>query len=212
MFNIKSSENSHGASKKRGFSLVEMLVAIGIFMSIMVIAISSLISIIDADKRTQAIKNTIDSVTFAVEDISRDMRIGYGYQCSMDNSTFSTGCLDASGNNVGGTAVRYTNSAGNTITYTFNGKSDPSKGVLTKLDAGCPTKPLCAPVDLISQDSNVSITDMKFYVIGADHEFDTGSTKTQPRVVITASGLISSKGATDTSFNLQTNISQRIRR
>src|ERR1035437_536037 len=88
-------------SLKKGFSLVEMLVAVGIFMSIMTIAISSLISIIGANKKAQAIKSTIDSVTFAVENISRDMRMGIDYECSLDNVDFTKSCLDTSGNNIG---------------------------------------------------------------------------------------------------------------
>lgn len=209
---LKGKHNILNIKSQKGFSLVEMLVAIGIFMSIMTIAISALISIIGANKKAQAIKSTIDSVTFSVEDISRDMRMGTDYKCSLDNINFSYSCLDSNGFNVGGTAVRYINSSGHNIIYTFNGKTDPAKGVLTKTDLDCGTSP-CLAVDLISQDSNVNITNMTFYVIGADHELDTNiTTKTQPRVIITASGLISVKGSADTSFNLQTNISQRARR
>jgi len=202
---------------KQGFSLVEMLVAIAIFMSIMTVAISSLISIINATKKAQSIKSTIDSVTFALENISRDMRIGSGYECSIDGVAFATKCIDGDGYNIGGKAVRYiSGSSGHEIRYTFNGTEDVSKGVLTKTE--CPTDIYNCPiaventVDLISQDSNVNITDMTFYVIGADNEFAANmADKTQPRVIITASGLISAKGSAGTSFNLQTNISQRIR-
>lgn len=184
---------------KRGFSLVEMLVAIGIFMSIMTIAVSSLISIIGATKKAQSIKSTIDSVTFALENISKDMRVGSDYRCSADGVI-----KDCS---AGGTVVRYTNAFGNQMTYTFNGKqSDSNIGVLTvKTDSN-------APVDLISQDANVNITDMKFYVIGAVNELASGPTRTQPRVIVTISGLISIKGSANTAFNLQTTISQRTRR
>ena len=196
--------------KNKGFSLVEMLVAVAIFMSIMTVAVSSLISIINANNKAQSIKSTIDSVTFAIENISRDMRVGSGYKC-----------LDSSGNwNItcdlinGSKAVKYTNSSGDNIIYKFNGDTNKSLGVLTREISPCPDKADTCPVDLISQDSNVNISNMTFYVIGADCEDGGGScaNRTQPRVVITASGLISSKGSPDTSFNLQTNISQRIRR
>ena len=185
-----------------GFSLVEMLVAIGIFMTIMTIAVSSLISIIGANKKAQAIKSTIDSITFAVENISRDMRMGTGYSCLLDNDTYSNDCpLD-----TGSVAVRYINSSGKTITYKFDSSLlNSESGVLTKTDE-------IGTTDLISSDSNVNIKSMKFYVIGADKEFASMFEKTQPRVIITVSGLISIKGQTDTTFNLQTSFSQRIRR
>jgi len=209
MFKYKIKQNNKlNVNSTAGFSLVEMLVAIGIFMSIMTIAISSLISIIGANKKAQAIKNTIDSVTFAVEDISRDMRTGTGYEC-FDGTNW----LQACGLGNGSTAVSYVNSSGKAVIYNFDG----TKGVLTKTE--CSGIDICEvtsnnTVDLISQDSNVNITGMNFYVIGAFCEnisHPNCTVKTQPRVIITISGLISVKGSDNTSFNLQTSISQRAR-
>jgi len=199
MFKYKIKQNNKlNVNSTAGFSLVEMLVSIGIFMSIMTIAISSLISIIGANKKAQAIKNTIDSVTFAVENISRDMRAGTDYKCFTSDGFYSSYC-DPEGSNK----VEYTSSDGDhTIQYVFE------NSVLTKIDNN-------TPVDLISADSNVNIQKMTFYVIGAYCEDSTlegcNSTKTQPRVIITISGLISVKGSDNTSFNLQTSISQRTR-
>ena len=213
MFKYKIKQNNKlNVNSTAGFSLVEMLVAIGIFMSIMTIAISSLISIIGANKKAQAIKNTIDSVTFAVEDISRDMRTGTGYEC-FDGDNWSQSCDLANGS----TAVSYVNSSGNAVIYKFNGTGDLTKGVLTKTECSGPS--ICDvtqdnTVDLISQDSNVNITGMNFYVIGAFCEnisHPNCTVKTQPRLIITISGLISVKGSDNTSFNLQTSISQRAR-
>ncbi len=171
-----------------GFSLVEMLVAVGIFMSIMTLAVSSLISIIGANKKVQATKSTVDSVTFATEYISETMRMGTNYECSVNGQDFSPICIG------GGKAVRFKfpDSIGalSTLTYSFN------NGTLTKSKSGCSS----CTVDLISKDSRVDITDMKFYLI------NTG----QPRVIITTSGKISVKGS-ETTFNLQTGISQRTR-
>ncbi len=202
--NIRAKQQNTTPKLVCGFSLVEMLVAIAVFMSIMTIAITSLISIIGANKKAQSIKSTIDSVNFAVESISRDMRTGTDYECPDGSGGWTKSCDLVNGN----TAVRYEKSPSEDITYTFNGEqSDPSIGVLTKqINSG-------VPVDLISQDSSVNITDMKFYVIGAENEFNSTITdRTQPRVIITASGLISVNGMNDTLFNLQTNISQRTRR
>ena len=187
---------------QEGFSLVEMLVAVGIFMSIMTLAVSALISIVGANKKAQLIKSTMDSITFAVEDISRDMRTGTNYSCSTDGGAHYVGDCT-----MGGTAVQYKNNVGKQITYTFNGSSDPLKGILTRTDGSTGNT-----TDLISQGSNVNITNMEFYVIGANCQFGGSCTpKTQPRVIITISGRISVKGSTDTEFNLQTNISQRAR-
>ena len=133
----------------------------------------------------------------------RHLEIYYGVSGSGPQSPNET--KDCSS---GSTQVQYVNSENSIIKYVFNYVS----GVLTREISPCLAGADTCPVDLISQDSNVNISNMTFFVIGADHEFDADMTKkTQPRVIITASGLISSKGSTPTSFNLQTTASQRIR-
>ncbi len=189
-------------NNKGGFSLVEMLVAIAVFMSIMTIAISALITIISANKKAQAIKSTVDTVNFAMETISRDMRVGSSYKCLAEDTPGSD-CLG------GSNSVQYTNSDGVTTTYTFNKDTGP---VITETKSDSPN----TPIALISRDSNVNIDNMTFYVIGADCESGVGPScggvKTQPRVIITISGSISVNGSSDvSSFNLQTSISQRSR-
>lgn len=171
---------------KKGFSLVEMLVAIGIFMTIVTIAVSALISIIGANKRAQAIKNTIDSVNFVVETISRELRSGKEYSC-----------VDLVDCPSGSNKISYKNSLGNNITYEF--KADSDDLLTKKTDDGVPEV-------LISKDSGVKLDSMIFYVIGTQNEL------MQPRVIITASGKIESKSADNSSFNLQTTVSQRDRK
>ena len=75
---------------KNGFSLVEMLVAIAVFMSVMVVAVSALITIINSNKEAESIKATTDNVTFAIEGISRDMRIGTNYRCMLPSERLQT--------------------------------------------------------------------------------------------------------------------------
>lgn len=198
MLNIKNT--------KKGFSLVEMLVAIAIFMSIMVIAVSSLLSIIDANRKAQTIKSTIDSVTFAIEDISRNMRSGTDYMCMLQDGSFSKVCSLS-----GSSAIQYTDNTNTIVTYRFNGTiANPvptSPGIITRKIGSL------AVEDIISQDTGINITNMKFYVIGSENETNPNmSLRTQPRVIVTASGLITLKGGGSTTFNLQTNISQRTRR
>jgi prepilin-type N-terminal cleavage/methylation domain-containing protein len=204
MKNIKIQNN-----KNRGFSLVEMLVAIAVFMTIMTIAVSALMTILDSNKKAQAIKTTIDNVTFVIEDISRDMRMGSGYQCSLSSAStdWTTDC-------DGGKAVRFINNSSesnNYIEYIFSTTTD-SQSIIKKL--ACPSDQYtnCVSSYLISEESNIDIENMSFYIIGATSELSTDPTlRSQPRLIITASGKIISKGSEPTSFNLQTNISQRKR-
>lgn len=66
---------------RQGFTLVELLVAISIFTVVMLIAISSLLSINAANKKTQAIRTVTDSLNFALENMTRSMRLGTDYAC-----------------------------------------------------------------------------------------------------------------------------------
>ncbi len=190
-----------------GFTLVEMLVAIGIFLSVMVVAVGSLISIIDANRRSQAIKNVVDNVTFAIENISRDMRNGTDYKCLV-----SSGGIDNGNCENGGTEISYTPSGGvGSIHYRYVPTDSVvvGEGNIQKCidnGGGCLNwQSMTAPTSI------VNITNMTFYVLGVGI---TGGTPTslQPRVIITAVGLISDKYGKQTNFNLQTTASQRTRR
>ena len=188
----------HKIIKNKGFTLVEMLVSIAVFMSVMVVAVSSLLSIIDANKKAQNIKSVIDNVTFAVESISRDMRVGTNYQCSLSATSldFATGCGTS-----GGKAIQYSNGV-DTIQYRYvNGAN------LLSTDGGGNIQKRTIPdttwYSMTAPTSTVNITNMSFYVLGT-------SAGQQPRVIITAEGQIINKNTT-TEFNLQTTASERAR-
>ncbi len=67
--------------KNTGFTLIELLVSVSIFTVVMLIAISSLISINGANRKTQAIRTVTDSMHFALENMTRSMRLGIDYHC-----------------------------------------------------------------------------------------------------------------------------------
>jgi len=194
-----------------------MLVAIGIFLSVMVIAVGSLISIIDANRRSQAIKNVVDNVTFAIETISRDMRSGTDYECLFPSSPASTiingNCKD------GGTEISYKSSDGiSTIYYRYVSTENvvPGEGNIQECVGNgsggeCSMSNPTIWQSMTAPTSVVNITNATFYVLGVG---TTGGTfdSVQPRVIITAEGVITdNKTKKQTSFNLQTTASQRTR-
>jgi len=193
---------------KQGFTLVELLVSIAVFMSVMVVAVSSLMSIIDANKKAQAIKSDIDNVTFAVESISRDMRMGTDYRCgnSTSESQGTINLLDVC-EGKGRNAIQYVNANGDTIQYRFVSTPTIEENGLGNIQKKCVN---CSPDNswqsLTSPQSMVNITNMNFYILGVD----SSSINRQPRVLITVEGKIINKNDT-TEFNLQTTASQRAR-
>jgi type II secretory pathway pseudopilin PulG len=191
------------------FTLVEMLVSIAVFMSVMTVAVSSLISIINVNRKTQEIKSVVDNVTFAIDTISRNVRIGTKYSCST---------------NVGGTYIgdysaddkcknfQYRKSSAEYVQYQFvaspaTGEGNIQRRICSGDNSGCPTtwQSMTAPTDI------VKITNMTFYVIGAGTESLPAAQRKQPRLIITVEGVIVESNGTKTSFSLQTTASQRSR-
>lgn len=67
--------------EERGFTLVEMIAAMSIFTLVMVTALGALLSVVDANRKAQALKLAINNLNFAVEKMSREIRSGSKYHC-----------------------------------------------------------------------------------------------------------------------------------
>ncbi|MFA6430559.1 MAG: type II secretion system protein [Candidatus Paceibacterota bacterium] len=213
----------------KGFTLVEMLVAIAVFMIVMTVAVGSLVSIIDANRKAQAIKNVVNNINFALESISKDMRVGTNFFCLTNalynNGTYTSGeyVNDEDACKIGSVGVGYKKEKNKYVYYRFfPGDSSVlgEKGNIRKCVSS--SFPDCNDWESITAPAyNVQITSMKFYVLGADTLFDaagvyTNKSKTQdswrqPRVIIALEGTAGIKDNVKTTFNIQTTVSQRIR-
>lgn len=188
---------------KKGFTLVEMLVASAIFTVFMVVAVGALMSIISANDRAQAIKTVIDNVTFAVDDMARNIRSGTNYEGSNDyGNTWScttAGCSEIQ--SISGATTTY---------YKFVQSSSLSTGQQGNIqECIFPNPGDCSNTSIYWQSltaptSTVSISNMTFYVFG-------DGTNQQPRVLITVTGFIPNKNGASTEFDIQTTASQRLR-
>lgn len=185
----------------KGFTLVEMLVSIAVFMVVMTVAVGSLISIIDANRKSQAIKNIINNINFTIESISKDMRMGTEYSCYLNGSFDGGDCIE------GGLGVRYKSNEDKYVYYKYVSNPNEGEGNVQTCESdnsfGCSNSgwlSLTAPV------SSVNITNMRFYVLNSSL-----NDSKQPRVIITMEGIAGIKDAIKTDFNMQTSISQRSR-
>ena len=203
-------------SNKKGFTLIEMLVSISIFMSVMVIAMGSLISIINANKKSQAMKSVVDNVTFVLDSISRKVELGDDYKCSSGVSI----AFDCVGENCnctgGGDAIQYfdknkDNGLGRVIQYAYfssptnSGDGNIQQRVCT--DNSNPCVAFSGWQNLTGPVSNVNIKNMKFYVLGVGTNGLPNGQRRQPRLIITAEGSAGS-GDTESGFILQTSVSK----
>ncbi len=63
----------------KGFSLVEMLVAIAIFMIVVVTTLGAFLAMVDVNKKVQSVRNAMDNANLAMETVMRNIRLGYDY-------------------------------------------------------------------------------------------------------------------------------------
>ena len=94
-----------GARYTRGFSLVELMVALTIFAIVMTISIGTLLVMVDANAKAQSLYSTMTNMSFVVDSITRNIRTGYGHYCykSMPGNGSQQGFDQSGGQDCEGT-------------------------------------------------------------------------------------------------------------
>lgn len=111
--------------KSRGFTLIEILVSLAIFSVVAVIAIGALVRVTSANRQAQAIQSGVNNVSFIVDTISREMRVGTTYDCIHTGGDLSAQIIDP--NSVGFKACPlFTNSSGDVIIAFDSSNVDPN--------------------------------------------------------------------------------------
>ena len=182
--------------KKRGFTLIEIMVAMSIFMIVMLMAIGALFVTSNSAKKAKALRTAMDNVNFAMENMSRNLRMGSNFNCtstpvsssSLNNSMTN----DCSSGNHAIIFTPYEYSQGN-LAFQLSSSSGSSKTVQKVSSTGT--------IDLTSPE--VNITDLKFFVSGSGL-----GDNPQPSVFIMMKGEIIIKNE-KTNFAIQTLASQR---
>ena len=178
--------------RNKGFTLIEMMIAIAIFLIVITIGVGALLNASAVHNKTKGMRSVLDSMTFTMEEMSRNLRTGHEYHCGGSGS----GPLSCPG---GGTAISFKSSQG-TVSDEIWQYSICSIGTgngICKSTGGGSLLPLTPPEVNIDSSS-------RFYVFGAETINDT----VQPYVILKISGTINYHN-TSTQFNLRTAVSQR---
>ena len=169
--------------------MIEILVSVAIFSVVMITAAGALLTTIDANHKAQMLQTVINNLNFALESMSRTIRVGNTYHCgdsgSLANNQTPLDCTD-----------------GNSF-FAFKRSSD-SKTVYYYLSANQIFRQEDAGNALAISAPEIVIESLKFYVQGSE-----AGSQAQPLVIITTKGYA---GLTKikTPFNLQTTLSQRL--
>jgi prepilin-type N-terminal cleavage/methylation domain-containing protein len=171
----------------KGFTLVELMTSLAVFMVIMTIAMGSVLGIFSANRKAQAESAMMNNLNLAMESMAREMRFGQNYHCGTGTYTTAQSCPS------GDTVVSFLSSDGRQMVYRLSGSA-----IERSSDGGANFVGLTAP--------EIVIENLKFYVLGATPTPDG----TQPKVVITLKGYSGERDTERTDFSLQTVVSQRL--
>lgn len=67
-----------------------MIVSIALFTVVATVAIGAVLKVIDANKKSQTLKTTISNMNFALDTMTREMRVGTNYNCYTGISSIPT--------------------------------------------------------------------------------------------------------------------------
>ena len=193
---------AQGTRDKRGFTLVEMIVSVGLFAIVMLVSTVTLLALVSANRKAQALQSVMSNLNIALDGMVRAIRMGTDYDGSSGCSGNSGDPNDCTGGSTTFTFKPFCESSCDPLerwTYIF----DPSgvsceEGRLCKSENGTDFRAITAP--------SVRIESLTFYVIGTM----PGDT-TQPKAVISVKGTAGVSGTkTETTFAIQATAVQRI--
>ena len=182
----------------RGFTLIEMIVAVALFSIVMLVSVGALLSLVAANRKAQALQSVMNNLNIALDGMVRSIRMGSDYDgsqgCSGNGTPYPQDCTE------GTTILSIKSFNGDTWIYSY----DPETKRIYRAEAGGPAGgyPLTAPV--------VTIDSLSFYVVGTARGL-ADADRVQPKVVIVvrgSAGVESTK--TRTSFAIQATAVQRL--
>ena len=204
------------ASSQQGFTLVEMIVSLAIFAIVAVVAVGALLKVTDANKKSQTLKTAINNLNFALESMSREMRVGANYAANSDIAGIgydsSTNIVDKQSASISSTA-----SIHNPWVVAFNTSKTADDGLGS----------FCNLINAYKYDE-VKMTIMKaeqescdgelvfHHLISPDVKITesilnvTSDDDIQPKAFFWFKGYTGDRARDKTEFELQTTVSQRV--
>ena len=196
----------HTTYKTRGFTLVEMIVALGMFTTVMLVVVSVLASVAGANEKGRTLRIVIDNLNFAVENMARTLRVGSQYHCG------DSGLPDYPNCPSGESLIIFSNfQDGATTGFRLNADVN-GIGMIERSDKCNSSDVIFSEGDCNPDGNNwkritapeIDVKSLKFYVVGAEE-----SDIAQAQVFLLTSGT-AGKGAVQTDFNIQTTVTQRL--
>ena len=102
----------------RGYSLVELIVAIGLFAVVMTISTGAYLIMISVNREAQGLATGINNLSYALESMTRNIRTGTKYDCGASSFTFDDSTSRSITYRLEGTTLTQTIGDGTAIALT----------------------------------------------------------------------------------------------
>jgi len=200
--------------QKKGFTLIEVMVSVSLFAMVMVLSLGAIMSIIDGNKKAQAINAVANNLNFAVESMVRDIKTGYAYTCdltvnddpglpdwtvasSSNIGNLKNGCTDLNQKISALSLISTITGEKRSVKYYLQIDPTTRRGSINKInsDPRAVSYPVTSP--------EVDIQQLDFYV---DNPISNDG---QPKVFLVIKGTATVNPTQSSDFAIQTLISQR---
>ena len=201
--------------KTKGFTLIEIIVSLAIFSVVAVIAIGALVRVTSANRQAQAIQSGVNNVSFVLDALSREMRVGTSYACYHSSGFITPGAtqlnFDPASNpcssnttytNPGDTIISFTSSDGLLYAYLFSNPSGVATTTVYKAEATTGGQSLMTISFYPLTSQSVNITD---YHVG----IYSGSSYPYHLAFVRMKGYVGIKIKDQSVFDVETTISDR---
>lgn len=182
------------ASSTPGFTLIEVIVSIGLFAAVMLISVGTLLALVAANRKAQTLETVVGNLNIAIDEMVRSIRMGSYYHCGGGTYSSTQDCVN------GDTTIAFESvngsitNGGDQWIYRYD---SGDKRIYKSEDSGINWTPITAP--------GIVIEEANFYVIGS-----TRGDTTQPKTLIELRGEAGLPGTrTSTDFHIQATAVQR---
>ena len=122
----------YSSKNRKGFTIVELLVSIGLFAVIISVAMGGFVRALRTQRQVVALINANSNVSLVVEQLAREIRTGYNFPSVSGAQT----------------SLAFTDAKGETITYAQGVAADGSGTITRQVNDGSPAQITADNVDI----------------------------------------------------------------
>lgn len=184
----------NSSTSSRGFTLIELMVSVTLFIIVMLVSMGALLALVDASKKARSLESVMNNLNITLDGMVRAIRMGTTYNCgSADIPDVDVGEDCPSG----GTIFSFTPFGADPAIQAERWVYTYSNGQLYRSKQGGAN-----PITITAPE--VTIEDIDFYVVGT-----RARDITQPKVVFVIKGKAGASTKTQSTFYIQATAVQR---